>query len=74
MRRDSACIRSASRRRTPTVWLIVPDSPAGLRDDEAVRRVESRQSLEIEITGVIEDPKDSGASDQITLHKMTNTK
>ena len=57
-----------------TVWLIVPDSTRRSAYDEAVRRVESRQSLEIEITGVIQEPKDSGALDQIAAYKVTTTK
>ena len=57
-----------------TVWLVVPDSARRSAYEEAVKRVESRPSQEIEITGVIQEPKDSGAPDQITVHRMTNMK
>ena len=57
-----------------TVWLIVPDSTRRSAYEEAVRRVESGQAQEIEITGVIQEPKDSGTPDQITVHRITGVK
>jgi copper chaperone CopZ len=57
-----------------TVWLLLPDSTRPSAYQEAVRRVESRRSHGIEITGVIQEPEESGAPDQIAVHRMIDAK
>jgi copper chaperone CopZ len=57
-----------------TVWLILPDSARRSAYEQVVRRVGSRQSQGIEITGVIQEPKDTGAPDQIAVHNVVDPK
>jgi copper chaperone CopZ len=52
------------------VWLIVPGSGSRLVYEDAARRGESRESQAVEVTGVVQEPRDSGAREQITLHTL----
>ncbi len=57
-----------------TVWLIVPDSTSRPAYDDAARRVASGHSQDVEITGVVHEPKGRGAPEQIAVHSLTTTK
>jgi copper chaperone CopZ len=57
-----------------TVWLIVPDSSRRAAYDDAAGRVKTGRSQTVEISGLIAEPKDSGAPEQIAVRAVTVSK
>ena len=54
-----------------TVWLIVPESGRPSVYADAAKRIDSRPSMGIEITGVVPEPKAGVTAEQIAVHTLT---